>query len=209
MYYYEICIVGKLVDVLTYQSEFDYDDLSEVIVTLNRKEVRGIILNKCEKPNFDTIDIKNPTKRYLTNLQYKLALFISSYYGVELSMALELFELAQTNEIYHQNKVSSSDLASECKNQNDIFKTDYLDDDLLKEDNTKLPDKIQTNITLSQNQQKAYDFLSTNSPVLLFGDTGSGKSEIYFKLIEDVINNGGEVLFLMPEIALTMGMQKG
>lgn len=208
MYYYEICIVGKLVDVLTYQSEFDYDDLSEVIVTLNRKEVRGIILNKCEKPNFKTIDIKNPTKRYLTNLQYKLALFISSYYGVKLSMVLELFELAQTNEIYHQNQASLSDLASEYKNQNDVFKTDDINDDLLKEDSTKPSYKIQTNITLSQNQQKAYDFLSTNSPVLLFGDTGSGKSEIYFKLIEDVINNGGEVLFLMPEIALTMGMQK-
>jgi primosomal protein N' (replication factor Y) len=38
---------------------------------------------------------------------------------------------------------------------------------------------------------------------LLHGVTSSGKTEIYVKLIEDAINTGKQVLYLLPEIALT------
>jgi primosomal protein N' (replication factor Y) (superfamily II helicase) len=46
------------------------------------------------------------------------------------------------------------------------------------------------------------------SPLLLHGITASGKTEIYFKLIQDTINSGKNVLFLAPEIALASQLTK-
>ncbi len=57
---------------------------------------------------------------------------------------------------------------------------------------------------LSDEQEKIYkEIKHVNSDYsLLYGVTGSGKTEIYFKLIEDTIKEGKNVLFLAPEIAL-------
>ncbi|HIP02155.1 MAG TPA: primosomal protein N', partial [Campylobacterales bacterium] len=68
--------------------------------------------------------------------------------------------------------------------------------------------EIETEIELSTEQQKAYDFVLTHKTSLLFGDTGSGKTEIYMKFFEKMINEGKSSIFLMPEISLTPQMQK-
>ncbi len=61
------------------------------------------------------------------------------------------------------------------------------------------------NIQLNPEQQAAYNLLSsTPRPVsLLHGVTSSGKTEVYIKLIHDVVQQGRQALFLLPEIALT------
>ncbi|WP_456480440.1 primosomal protein N' [Nautilia sp.] len=61
---------------------------------------------------------------------------------------------------------------------------------------------------LTKKQQEALEFLKKNDVSILFGDTGSGKTEIYIKLIEEVLNNGKQALFLLPEIAITSQMEK-
>ncbi|WP_331774176.1 primosomal protein N' [Sulfurospirillum sp. 1612] len=68
--------------------------------------------------------------------------------------------------------------------------------------------KIISPFTLSKAQEKAYEFLSHHERSLLFGDTGSGKTEIYIKMIIETLNNGRNAILLMPEIGLTPQMKK-
>lgn len=61
---------------------------------------------------------------------------------------------------------------------------------------------------LNERQQEALEFLNKRKISLIFGDTGSGKSEIYIAKIREILNAGSQALFLMPEISLTPQMQK-
>ncbi len=69
------------------------------------------------------------------------------------------------------------------------------------------PRDIQVEFPLSPAQQIAYDCLKdllVEKPVsLLHGVTSSGKTHIYIKLIEQYIRSGRQVLYMLPEIALT------
>lgn len=63
-------------------------------------------------------------------------------------------------------------------------------------------------ITLSVQQSKAYEtykemMLSGGGTGLLYGVTGSGKTQVYLKLIDDAIANGKDVIVMVPEISLT------
>ena len=65
---------------------------------------------------------------------------------------------------------------------------------------------------LSKAQEEVYQGikskLRSQKPILLHGVTASGKTEVYFKLIKDVIDSGKNVLFLAPEIALASQLTK-
>ncbi len=75
-------------------------------------------------------------------------------------------------------------------------------------------DKKEDLFQLSDIQQKVYEGISKQirdekSPqILLHGITASGKTEVYFKLIDDTIKSGKNVLFLAPEIALASQLTK-
>ncbi len=63
-------------------------------------------------------------------------------------------------------------------------------------------------LNLSASQKKALSFLNAQKTSLLFGDTGSGKTEIYITMIAKVLKEGKSAIFLMPEISLTPQMEK-
>lgn len=68
---------------------------------------------------------------------------------------------------------------------------------------------VEEHSVLSDAQKEALDEIlaewenSSARPVLLHGVTGSGKTQVYMKLIEKVISSGRQVIVLIPEIALT------
>lgn len=68
--------------------------------------------------------------------------------------------------------------------------------------------------TLEGEQLSAYEGISkkikdnSSAQMLLYGVTASGKTEVYFKLIDDTIKSGKNVLFLAPEIALASQLTK-
>ncbi|HEX2608051.1 MAG TPA: primosomal protein N' [Flavisolibacter sp.] len=69
------------------------------------------------------------------------------------------------------------------------------------------PKDIMVDFTLSDAQELAYrriqECFQTRQTCLLHGVTSSGKTHVYIKLIEQYIRRGQQVLYMLPEIALT------
>lgn len=66
---------------------------------------------------------------------------------------------------------------------------------------------INRQIVFNEDQERAWQEIQQrfekHNVVLLHGVTSSGKTEIYIRLIQEAINRGEQVLYLLPEIALT------
>ena len=71
--------------------------------------------------------------------------------------------------------------------------------------NYSISDKIRS--PLNEEQQQAFEHIKTgldkNIVYLLYGVTGSGKTNVYLEVIEEVIKRGKQALMLVPEISLT------
>lgn len=63
-------------------------------------------------------------------------------------------------------------------------------------------------LELTEEQQKAFDIIDNSkfNEFLLYGVTGSGKTEVYLQLIQSAINKGKTAIVLVPEISLTPQM---
>lgn len=83
-----------------------------------------------------------------------------------------------------------------------------LEEYFIQKDRIEFSGAASTEIkSLNEAQQKAYHEIKTefkeHSVVLLHGVTSSGKTEIYARLIEEMLASGKQILYMLPEIALT------
>ena len=73
----------------------------------------------------------------------------------------------------------------------------------------KKRDRLQKEIVYTEEQQNAIDVFRANylaneqKTYLLYGVTGSGKTEVYMEMIARVVRDGKQAIVLIPEIALT------
>ena len=77
---------------------------------------------------------------------------------------------------------------------------------IIEQDDEKVIENKFVHSTENSLNSNTPDFLT--SEILLHGVTASGKTEVYFKLIDDTIKSGKNVLFLAPEIALASQLTK-
>lgn len=89
-----------------------------------------------------------------------------------------------------------------------LVKNEILEEYLLQQDRVLFTgEKSEKKLLLSEAQQNAFtaikQSLTEKEVCLLHGVTSSGKTEIYIKLIEEYLHTGRQVLYLLPEIALT------
>ncbi len=87
--------------------------------------------------------------------------------------------------------------------EKEIFLESYIQIDRIQ---TKI-NQDRKKIELNDNQTNAFnhiiDSFSKKNIVLFKGVTSSGKTEIYIKLIQSILKEGTQILYLVPEIALT------
>ena len=108
--------------------------------------------------------------------------------------------------------VKVSDLSNESDASSAIIKTlidkGILEEYYIKTDRVQYSGEVNEALKhLNSHQEKALIEIEKSfekyNTTLLHGVTSSGKTEIYVKLIQDQISKGKQVLYLLPEIALT------
>ena len=188
--YYLITLPGLKSPVkneFTYQSTSPLSIGDLVQVPLKSKTYLGIVLEKSKKPRFACREINQILyKEFLTPKHIQTAKFISQYYFASLAQSINLY-IPPSIETPKSLKMLSENLCSEIQ----------------EEELVKLN-------TLTEIQESTFQNIleETNKMHMIHGVTGSGKTEIYLHLAKKYIEEGKQVLILLPEISLTPQIQK-
>ena len=154
------------------------------------------VIEFTDEINFDESKIKSiiskeDKKTKLDDNLIKIAHFISTEYMVSMSLALKT--VLPVKRSVQKNKRST-----------DISKN-YEEEQFETQDSAQ----EKTKIVLNDEQKKiSKDIIescnrSEYSTHLIFGITGSGKTEVYMSIMNEVLNQGKQIIFLIPEISLT------
>lgn len=203
-------------EALQHQSTLKIDDVSAI---LDRKRVLPVVHSLVEK------GILNLQEELYEKYQPKLVRYIklAKAYTVEENLESLLEDLSRapkqrqvlmtyfTLNSASKKPISVSELSKKSNSSSQIIKAlvdkGILDDYHLQVDRVIYDEKQDKSVVLSEEQATAFKDIEyqfeRKDVVLLHGVTSSGKTEIYVKLIEKQLELNKQVLYLLPEIALT------
>lgn len=199
MKFADVILPLPLHDTFTYAipptMEEDIKRGCRVVVPFGAKKIYTAIVLRVhdQRPDFDGIkEISELLDRQpiVTESQLKFWLWIANYY------------ICSVGEVYK----AALPGGLKPKDENALKEKNRRRRLTLDSDSSMLGESIFLS-PLSEAQHKAYDEINTSflslKTTLLHGVTSSGKTEIYIHLIEKYISEGKQVLYLLPEIALT------
>ena len=191
IFYYDIAVGLPLRQCFTYKSKEVIKKGKRVIVPFGSKSIVGIVVKKIAKPK----SLKG--LKEIISIADEHSCFNGSIFEA----------ITWASDYYHHpiGEVFFSFMPTLLRKQNDKIIID-LDDNTeykLNEDDKKLKLTKEQNINLSK-LNKVEKF----SPSLIYGVTGSGKTEIYLQLTEKFILQNKSILILVPEINLIPQLEK-